>query len=246
MVSGHLGRLRAQAAGHHPVPYLLDTGDRVIAVPPVDEARLHLLLAMPDQASLRTVVTAVCGPAAPEVVDAVASDDMLVLQLVLDDIRSHFAVREAARVGHLLDRYGDHLQADLRAHYDGVDVLDLWRGRLTVDELANLIDHLPRTSAYQDALAHDEEMASTITGQPPEPKPPRLTEFGPDIEILAAIHDRLGELGNAVIAAGGGTPRTLRPWVRPVTAFDRIRAERRRAGAEDLLRQLVPDRFPHP
>ncbi len=240
-VSGHLRRLHAQAAGHQ-LPFLLDVdhGHR-IEIPPPDSRRLGQLLTMRPDAPLRYVVDVICGAAAADVLTAVAGDDVLVLEAILEDVRDHFAVRHAGRVGGMLDRYGDHLQADLRAL--GVDVLDLWRGRISVDEISNLIDHLPRTSAFQDALAHDEEYAALAAGTDSKPTPPRLTEFGPEIELLAALYDRVGELiGTVVQVAGGKGHHHARPYPRPVTAIDRARAARRAAGAEDLLNQLLPNR----
>ena len=61
------------------------------------------------------------------------------------------------------------------------------------------------------------------------------------MEVLVAAVDRLADVANAVIASGGGKPTPVQRWPRPVTAFDRARAERRREVAADLERQLFPD-----
>lgn len=45
----------------------------------------------------------------------------------------------------LLERRGDEIESDL--HDKGVDLVDLWRGRLSLRKLAVLIRYLPSTSA---------------------------------------------------------------------------------------------------
>lgn len=46
----------------------------------------------------------------------------------------------------LLRRHGGALKADLRREY-GVDLLDLWRGRLRLEDLADFVAYLPPGSA---------------------------------------------------------------------------------------------------
>ncbi|HEY9409405.1 MAG TPA: hypothetical protein VIP77_07465 [Jiangellaceae bacterium] len=104
-----------------------------------------------------------------------------------------------------------------------------------------LIDHLPRTSAFAAAVAQDDELAAEVGDPPKASHIPPITEWTPEAEALAAVVDRLAEVANAVVAAAGGKPSRVRPWPRPVTAFDRARAKRIRAVTDDLVAQLFPE-----
>ena len=118
-------------------------------------------------------------------------------------------------------------------------MIDLYeQGRWTF--ALTLIDHLPRTSAFAAAVAQDDELAETV--EPPKAShTPPLTEWTPEVQALAAVVDRLAEVANAVFASGGGKPSRARPYPRPVTAFDRVRAKRSREAADDMVIQLFPE-----
>jgi len=106
-----------------------------------------------------------------------------------------------------------------------------------------LIDHLPRTSAFAAAVAQDDELAAEVGDLPKASHIPPLTEWTPEVEALAAVVDRLAEVANAVVAGAGGKPSRVRPWPRPVTAFDRARAKRIREAAAELEAALFPDLY---
>jgi hypothetical protein len=122
-------------------------------------------------------------------------------------------------------------------------VVDLYeRGRWAF--ALTLIDHLPRTSAFAAAVAQDDELAASVVDLPKASHIPPLTEWTPEVQALAAIVDRLADLINAVVVnhpSGKGRPTRVRPWPRPVTAFDRARTKRIREAAADLEAQLFPD-----
>lgn len=106
-----------------------------------------------------------------------------------------------------------------------------------------LIDHLPRTSAFAAAVAQDDELAAEVGDLPKGSDIVSLTEWTPEVQALAAIVDRLAELINAVVVnhpSGKGRPTRVRPWPRPVTAFDRARTRRIREAADDMVAQLFP------
>ncbi|HEY9374538.1 hypothetical protein [Streptomyces sp.] len=103
-----------------------------------------------------------------------------------------------------------------------------------------MIDHLPRTSAFASAVAQDDELAAELGDPPKFSHIPPLTEWTPEVQALAAVVDRLAEVANAVVAAAGGNPSRVRPWPRPVTAFDRARTKRHREAADDMVTQLFP------
>lgn len=235
-MAGLLRRLRSEATAE---PFTLELDDGTLVV--VERPDVDQLLDFPT--GLRPTIEALFGDQAAALLAATAGDDVAVLEALVADLDDHFGISDATRLAWLLDRYGDHIAADLRP--SGIDVHDLWRGRLTPRELLNLVDHLPRTSHYQDALAQDDEIQDgTVTPPSGQPTGPPLTEFSPEVEILTAAVDRLGEVANAVIAAAGGKPRPVRPWPRPVTAADRSRARERAEVQRDLEQQLFPSAPP--
>lgn len=121
-------------------------------------------------------------------------------------------------------------------------MLDFFTGSMTPRELLVLIDRLPRTSALADVMAQDDELAEGVVVEPSSgAHRVSLTEFPPEVEALAAVVDRLGEVVAAVVASAGGKARRVRPWPRPVTAADRARARAVSAATDDLERQLFPD-----
>jgi hypothetical protein len=119
-----------------------------------------------------------------------------------------------------------------------VDLAVLWRSRRW-RRLRNLIEGLPRNSAYVEAVAGDEDLAMSL----PEPSGEhveRWSEFSPEREMLMVIADRVGELIRAQVAASGGKPPKLAPLPRPVTASARVRQARRWQQHQRLVAQLLP------
>lgn len=95
-----------------------------------------------------------------------------------------------------------------------------------------LVDGLPRSSHYRSALSKDVDLyveSGHADKPPPQPQPPDLVEFSPEVELLAAVYDRLGEVIRAVAASAGSKKKPrLKPWTRPVTARDLVRKKRAR------------------
>lgn len=127
-----------------------------------------------------------------------------------------------------------------------LDLATEWRSRRW-RRLLNVIDRLPRDSAYVEALANDEELAEQMLrrdrGEEKKAKR-RLSDWSPTVEVLTAILDRLGELTQAVAALGGAKPRKVPRAPYPVTAFDRVRnrnrSERHRSLVSRVLRREPP------
>lgn len=67
---------------------------------------------------------------------------------------------------------------------------------------------------------------------------PPLATWSPEVQYLAAVFDRLGELIAATIAAANGKPPKVRPLPRPRTAFDRARARRALSRHESLVAEM--------
>lgn len=122
------------------------------------------------------------------------------------------------------------MEADLLHHY-GVDLVDVWRGRLSVRKALNLIDRLPRATHYRHELAHDEDlarlMADRFDGVSAGSSDVPLTEWTPEAELLTYVCERIGGLASIMSAAfGDGKVRSLPPMPRPSRALDRFLAER--------------------
>lgn len=144
------------------------------------------------------------------------------------------------RLAYLLERYGKAIEADLA--FRGVDLAQLWRQRRW-RFLLNLIDHLPRDSAFIEALAEDDELADRNVARPDNGRrrTPPISEFTPDVELLAAVYDRLGNLITVVAAtAGSKRPPKPKPWPRPVTAIERARHRRAKAEFDEIVALVTP------
>lgn len=140
------------------------------------------------------------------------------------------------RLAWLIGRYGGAIERDL--HDRGVDLLDLWRGhRLSPRKALNLIDGLPSHSAYREALALDEELAEVDaeSDAPAAAYRPRITEWSPTEQLLAAVFDRLGEVVATLVATAGGKPKLPQSWPRPETAMERVTRRRQAREYDDLL-----------
>lgn len=127
-----------------------------------------------------------------------------------------------------------------------LDLATEWRRRRW-RRLLNLIDRLPRDSAYFEALTEDEELANRMAAVPePAKRTPhrRMADWSPTVEILTAMLDRLAELTQTVAALGGAKPRKLPRAPHPVTAIDRARTRRRQQSHESLVARVLPNRRP--
>lgn len=151
----------------------------------------------------------------------------------------------AARLGKsrrlifLLSRYGHAIEADLAER--GWDLARLWQRR-RIRFLLNLIDHLPRTSHFTEAVAQDDDLAEHnrhLIGEAGPRKPP-VSEFGPAEELLAAIYDELAALRVTLLAVNGGKPREPKPWPRPETARERLRRRNGQADFLDIIAKAAP------
>lgn len=99
-----------------------------------------------------------------------------------------------------------------------------------------MIDGLPRTSAFGEALALDVDLAREIPeAQGSRAATPPLREWSQEVDLLAAIYDRLAD----VVQVQYEKPYKSKPYPRPETARDVLRREesrRRRARVRELFR----------
>lgn len=145
----------------------------------------------------------------------------------------------------MVDRYGEAIEADLQDI--GVDLLDVWRGRVTPRRVLNLIEQMPATCRWREQEALDEEIAEihaasidpdaeTTAGRAVVP----LSQFDLTAQLLTLIGEQLGELTAIVVAAlGDGKVKHPPPYPRPETALQRLLRERADAALESNLQSLL-------
>ena len=133
-----------------------------------------------------------------------------------------------------MSRYGAAIERDL-AH-DQIDLAECWRSRRW-RKLLNLIDGLDESSAFQEALAQDDEIAAGYVGDDGAPAQyrPRASDWTAQTRLFAAMHDRLGEVVQGLIAMSGNKPPKLDPWPRPEIAATRAQREKSRRDYDELL-----------
>lgn len=148
--------------------------------------------------------------------------------------------QQTKRLVYNIDRYGDHLEWDLRTSAAGADLGELWRARRW-RYLLNLIDHLPRTTYFTEAVSNDpehakmiaESLASQETSGESEAAHPPMRTWDQQSALLADLVDAVRENTRVTLmAAGDKNPPKVTPYSRPLTALD---AARRRATEEKRL-----------
>lgn len=207
----------------------------IVGFPPIDD-----LIAATESRTDDEQLRLLAGPQYVVLREVLGGESFLVLRAVLTDMAEHFRLAEVAQVTRLIGRYGDAIRADLRRVY-GVDLLDFFRGDLSADAVLDYLEHLPRTSAYNEALAQDEELAErTANGPDRKPGPPPLTEWGPEVQALAEVRDLVAQLLAVTIKAHGGKPQKVQPYPRPVTAIERVRRKARLKAHRLLVARVLP------
>lgn len=109
-------------------------------------------------------------------------------------------------------------------------------------KLLNILDQLPRTSAYVQALAIDEELAEQRLADLPDRKPVWTRdhrEYTAEVEMLSAVFDRLGELVRVTAAMRGAKGGQPQPAPRPMFAIDRVLRRRRRESHDSLVSRML-------
>lgn len=116
----------------------------------------------------------------------------------------------------------------------GWDLARLWRRRRW-RLLLNVIEHLPRNSHYGEALALDESLVDP-NAKPSSNARPSVREWSPEVELLAAIFDRM----NAFIQTQAEKNLRLKPWPGPLTAAELLK-QYQRAQNRTRLERLIAD-----
>ncbi|MGQ3382980.1 hypothetical protein [Glutamicibacter sp. TV12E] len=118
--------------------------------------------------------------------------------------------------------------------------------------MLRLIDGLPSASRFQAAILKDPEIARILVEQDTggEYAPP-LEEYDAHLVALSAIHDRLGDVAQAVLSSipvdkGKSTPKYRgKPYARPHTAVEDIREEMAREAGQMLINWFTPHAAEH-
>jgi hypothetical protein len=109
--------------------------------------------------------------------------------------------------------------------------------------LLNILEHLPRTSAYVQALATDEDMAEQVAKLSEQDRSTAWLrahrDYTAEVEMLTAVYDRLGELIRISAAVHGARGKPATPGPRPVYAIERIRKRQSRQKHDQLVTRLV-------
>lgn len=114
-----------------------------------------------------------------------------------------------------------------------------WRARRW-RKLLNIIDRLPRDSAYMEAIANDDAIADRIVEMDaPAPTGPRLSDWSPEVEALYSLVDRVTELIHLTASAHGAKPSKPKYAPRPVTALDRARQRRKQRRHRELVARVT-------
>ena len=98
----------------------------------------------------------------------------------------------------------------------------MWRDR-EWRKTRNLIDHLPSWSFYNEARANDEEIAAFLADKEAPERQEKISDWSPEVGLLAAIYDRLGQVMDVLVRVNGGEKLKLEPLPRPVSAIQRAR-----------------------
>lgn len=121
----------------------------------------------------------------------------------------------------MIERYGEAIERDL-SMYHGVDLLDLWRGKVSARKILAFIDRLPSHSAFAEASAQDDEMAELFAGQESGPVTPRIIEWTAERAELVKLNEGIRALTSLIVSALGGQSQPPQPEPRPETAWDRL------------------------
>jgi hypothetical protein len=111
----------------------------------------------------------------------------------------------------LIDGYGDEITADFRQFYSGLDLADVWRGKLSPATALVLVEQLktiPMSRFRAQVMGGFEHLGWT-----------------PDTYLAAALYDAMNT--NSVITAksAGGKARDPEPYPRPDQAAKSIQVD---------------------
>lgn len=139
----------------------------------------------------------------------------------------------------IVKRFSAEIEFDLLQRV-GVDLGELWRARRW-RLLLNLVDHLPRNTWTQQAMANDPEYAAKLADalaerrlkEDPDKEPTtQLIEWTPEVAALASVVDAVNAVKGVLIMTNskkGAPPPKITPYPRPETLVDTMVAKAQRA-----------------
>lgn len=129
----------------------------------------------------------------------------------------------------------------------GVDLAEWWQARRW-RALLDLIDNLPSSSLSRLAALEDPEVIAQIAEEPsPDTWRPDQRDWNLTNELMAAIHDRLGDVTQAVLSTievprGKSRPKYPgKPFPRPESAVQQARDDLARRIGWSLIEQFFPE-----
>lgn len=124
----------------------------------------------------------------------------------------------------------------------GIDVLDVYRGRLSLRRLRVLVEHLPSDSATKTAMRNaltDDERERLSQGARPD-----LAAWSGAELLLASILDAIRAQTAVAVAAAGGKPQmpdpTPRPGIPPKSPISRRLSDEQRRALDPRLKTESP------
>lgn len=159
----------------------------------------------------------------------------LAYQGVPDDIAQVQALFQA------MEHFGEEIELDLLP----LDVVSLFRERRW-RRLMNAISRIPRASYYWQSAMNDPETAKAIEEQRAKKgskaKGFPVSEYTTTVQVLADQNNLIKNLTTAVIAAGGGKPKTPETYPGMISLLDRMKTEVRKSEHEKLSARVLPSR----
>lgn len=226
---------------------------------PVTLGGKRYVLTHPASLSFQEILTALSGP--PGFLAYVLVDeDVAISSAQLASLRDLWVEHHGLLIGPhltrlhwLIEKNFEALEYDFAATLPGQSIHDLWHGRHW-RTLLNLIDHLPRTSHYSQAVSNDPEYAQMIAealvsqeddDDSSKVSGPPLTIWTPEYEAMQAIHNTLRSLTWLVENQKAKT-LSKRPEQLPVpsTAITRAIAQakesKKRSKHDERVAMLLP------
>lgn len=124
--------------------------------------------------------------------------------------------------------------------FRGIDLLEVYRGGLSLRRLRILIEHLPPESATKTALRNSVDL-STVAKSNTEYRADKAPWSNIEL-LLAALRDEVRLNTNVAIAAAGGKPPEFKPTPRPGVGTP-SGAFSRNGGMTDEQRRAIDPRL---
>lgn len=123
--------------------------------------------------------------------------------------------------------------------FRGIDVLDVYRGKLSLRRLRILIEHLPFESATKTAMRRS--IPDDAQAEPGDDYRPDLAPWTNTEVLIAGLKDEVTLLRMVTVAANGGKPGEFTPTPRP--GIPPKSAQHPKSGLTDEQRRALDPRL---